>query len=70
MTPAQVEDYSKGKYRATSVKRAIDVARKRPEDSPLQLNVHYTIDIGDGRNAYRINYREFDRAMVEMARFA
>jgi hypothetical protein len=68
MSPAQIEDYSKGKYPARLVREKIQMAIDRPEDSPLRLGEHYTIDSDDRGRVIRVNYPQFDRLMIQAMR--
>jgi hypothetical protein len=68
MNPAQIEEYSRGKYPAKLVRTKIQQAIDRPEDSPLQVGEHYTLDTNDRGRAILVNYPEFDRLMIAVMR--
>lgn len=64
MSPAEIERYSKGKYRASRVRETIQQAIDHPADSPLKLGEHYTIERNEKGRSILINYPEFDRLMT------
>lgn len=68
MNPAQVEEWSKGKYPASLVRKKVILAIECPADSPLKLGVHYVAGKNDRGWDIRVNYPLFDRMMVEEMR--
>jgi hypothetical protein len=64
MSPADVEKYSGGKYRAKMVREKIQQAIDYPADTPFKVGEHYTIDLNDRGRAILVNFPEFDRLMI------
>jgi hypothetical protein len=61
LSPADIDKYSGGKYRAKMVRGKIQEAIDCPADSPLKLGTHYTFDLNERGRAILINYPEFAR---------
>jgi hypothetical protein len=68
MSPQEVEVFTSGKYTAASIKRNIDRAVEHPADSPLQVGVHYVVDIVEVRKFYRVDLFEYDLTQIELMR--
>lgn len=68
MSPADIEKYSGGKYRAKMVREKIQQAIDYPADTPFQIGAHYTIDLNDRGRAILVNFPEFDRLMIDQMR--
>ena len=68
MSPADVEKYSGGKYRAKMVREKIQQAIDYPADTPFHVGAHYTIDLNDRGRSILVNFPEFDRLMIAQMR--
>lgn len=68
MSPADIEKYSGGKYRAKMVREKIQQAIDYPADAPFRVGEHYTIDLNDRGRAILVNFPEFDRLMISQMR--
>jgi hypothetical protein len=64
LSPADIEKYSGGKYRAKIIREKIKQALDYPADTPFKVGDHYTIDLNDRGRAILVNYPEFDRLMI------
>jgi hypothetical protein len=67
LSPADIEKYSRGKYRAKIVREKIQQAIDYPADSPFKLGQHYTLDLNERGRAILVNFPEFDRLMISQA---
>lgn len=68
MSPADIEKYSGGKYRAKMIREKIQQAINYPADTPFKVGEHYTIDLNDRGRAILVNFPEFDRLMISQMR--
>lgn len=68
LSPMEIEHFSKGKYPARTVKDIIQKSIDRPADYPFKLGIHYTVNTGEIRKSFLVNYPEFDRLMIARMR--